>query len=307
MSRFQRSWQLFKCSLAVIRGNRTLLLFPIVITLLTCVIALFFLAPIALWNTGHSYTDSAHWQAVAHRWVTWDAGGKELHVNPAGYVLLASFYLVSTFLATFFSVAFYSQILSALRGQPASLSGGIRSALGRLGPILAWSLFTGLVGLLIKTLEERVGIVGRWIIRLIGIAWSVASVFAVPVIVLGEPTANPVRVLKSSASLLRRTWGEALVGFVGIRIGGILAVVMSLILLGSGIALAIILKSVWIVAVAFVLWAVGLVAFMYLVNVASQVYLGALYLYASEGAAPAPFDESQMHAAWKVKGERGQT
>jgi len=277
-------------------------LFPIAITLLTCVIALFFFAPIAFWSTGHAYSDAAHWQAVAHRWMTWDAGGKHLHVNPAGYALLVTFYLVSTFLATFFNVAFYSQILNALRGQPVSLSGGLRAASDRVGAVLAWSLFTGLVGLLIKTLEERVGIVGRWIVRLIGVAWSVASVFAVPVIVLGEPTVNPVSVLKSSASLLRRTWGESLIGFIGIRIGGLIALIGSVVLLGLGITLAVVLKSVVTAVLTFCLWVIALIAFMYLMNVASQVYLGALYLYASQGAAPGPFAEDQMHAAWKVKG-----
>ncbi len=65
---------------------------------------------------------------MAHRWVAWDAGGKNLSVNSAGYVLLAGIYLISTFLATFFNVAFYSQILNALRGQPVSISDGLRLA-----------------------------------------------------------------------------------------------------------------------------------------------------------------------------------
>ena len=301
MSRFQRSWELFKCSVHVIGANRKLLLFPIIITLLMFVIAAFFIAPIALWQTGHGYTEMAHWKTVAGRWVAWDAGGKNLNVNPAGYALIVSIYLVSTFFATFFNVAFYSQIIAELRGQTVSISGGMKVAWSRLSAIIAWSLFAGLVGLLIKALEERVGIVGRWIVKLIGLAWSVASVFVVPVIVLEGEGAHPVRYLKSSAGVLKRTWGESLIGYAGIQFGGLLVLLGSLVFLGSSVALSIVLKNFWILGIGSMLWFVSLIAFMYLMNVASQVYMGALYIYAAEGVAPAPFGRDQMDMAWKVK------
>jgi hypothetical protein len=301
MNRFQRSWALFKCSIQVIGNNKKLLLFPIIISLLMGFITLFFIAPIALWQTGYSYTESAHWTAVAHRWVSWDAEGKALNVNPAGYALLAGLYLVSTFLATFFNVAFYSQIICALQGRPVSISGGLRVALSRLNAILAWSLFAGLIGLLIKALEERVGVVGRWIVRLIGLAWSVASIFVIPSIVMDPQGANPVSFLKTSASMLKKTWGESLVGFIGIRIGGLLALLVSLVLLGLSTYLSIRLQNFWILGGAIVVWFLGMMAFMYVLSVASHVYRGALFVYASGGVPPAPFQPDQMNMAWKVK------
>ncbi len=304
MSRFKRSWDLFKCSVRVVANNRKLLLFPMIVTLLMGVIALFFIAPITLWHTGHAYGDSAHWQAAAQRWVVWDADGKNIMVKPAGYALMAAIYLISTFLATFFNVAFYSQILEALRGRPVSISGGLRLALTRMNAIMAWSLFTGVVGLLIRALEERVGIVGRWIVRFIGLAWSVASVFVVPIIVVGQEGANPLQFLKTSATTLKRTWGESLLGYLGVRFGGLLVFVASLVVLGGSTWLSIAAGNFWILGIAFALWFVVLVAFMYLLNVASQVYLGALYLYASEGMVPSPFGRDQMNMAWKLKSSR---
>ena len=56
-----------------------------------------------------------------------------------------------------------------------------------------------------------------------------------------------------------------------------------------------------IIAITAVVWLLGLLAFIYLLNVAGQVYRGALYLYAVEVAAPGPFDAEQMNAAWKLK------
>ncbi|HRU05899.1 MAG TPA: DUF6159 family protein [Candidatus Brocadiia bacterium] len=82
-------------------------------------------------------------------------------------------------------------------------------------------LFTGLVGLLIRTLEERIGLLGRWIIKLIGLAWSVASVFVVPIIVLGQEGTSPLRMLKTSAGTLKKTWGESLLGCMGVQFGGL--------------------------------------------------------------------------------------
>jgi len=301
MSRFIRSWELLKCSVSVVGSNRKLLLFPIVITILMVVISLFVIAPIALWHTGHGYTESAHWQTVAHRWVAWDAEGKNVSVNPAGYALLAGIYLVSTFLATFFNVAFYSQILNALRGRPVSVSGGLRVASARWKAIIAWSLFAGLVGLIIKGLEERVGFIGRWIIRLIGLAWSVASVFVIPAIVIEEEKANPVEFLKTSAMLLKRTWGESLLGYLGIQFGGLLVILGSILILAISTVLSIVLHNFWFLGIGSVIWFLGLVFFMYLLNVAGQVYMGALYLYAAGGEVPAPFNPAQMNMAWKVK------
>jgi len=198
-------------------------------------------------------------------------------------------------------VAFYSQILNALRGHPVSVTAGLRLAWSRLGPILAWSLFTGLIGLIIRKIEERVGFVGRWVIGLIGLAWSVASVFAVPIIVAGSEGANPLRILRTSAATLKKTWGESLLGYLGLQFGGLLVLLGSVVLLGVAVALSIAMQTAWIIAVTAAVWLLGLIVFSYLLNVAGQVYRGALYLYAAEGTVPGPFDAEQMKAAWKMK------
>jgi len=304
MSKFGRSWMLFRRSLQVVGRNKKLLLFPVVVALLTGLVALFFLASIGLWGTGYGYTTAAHWQAVAHRWFAWEPATKTVHASPAGCVLLVALYLVSMFLATFFNVAFYNEILKALKGQPVSIRGGLAFALTRWKAIAAWSLLSGVVGLIIKTLEERVGLIGRWIVRLVGVAWSVASVFVVPVIVREGAVATPVRFLKTSAGLLKRTWGESLIGYLGVQFGGLLVLAGSLVLLGASVYASIRLDNYWILGTALTVWAVGLVAFLYLLHVASQIYLGALYLYASEGAPPAPFEPEQMNLAWRVRRDR---
>ena len=301
MSKFQKSWALLKCAFRVVFEHKRLLLFPVILSLLMIVMAAFFLAPVALWPTGHGLAEGAHWQAVARQWTIRGDRGGNLGLTPAGYALAAAFYLLATCLATFVNVAFYSQTLNALRGRPVSVSAGLRLAWSRLGPIVAWSLFTGLIGLIIRQIEERVGLVGRWIVGLIGLAWSVASVFAVPIIVVGAEGAHPLRILKTSAATLKKTWGESLLGYLGLQFGGLLVLLGSVVLLAVAIAASIALNTFWIIAVTAAAWFLALIAFCCLLNVAGQVYRGALYLYATEGTAPGPFDAEQMNAAWKMK------
>ena len=272
-----------------------------ILSLSMIVMVLFFLTPVALWPTGHGLAEGGHWQAVARQWTIRGPRGGHMGLTPAGYALAAVFYLLATCLATFVNVAFYSQILNALRGHPVSLSAGLRLAWSRLGAIVAWSLFTGLIGLIIRKIEQRVGLVGRWIVGLIGLAWSVASVFAVPIIVVGTEGAHPLQILRTSAATLKKTWGESLLGYLGLQFGGLLVMLASVLLLVAAVALSIAMNTAWIIAVTAVVWLLGLIVFFYLLNVAGQVYRGALYLYATEGTPPGPFDAEQMNAAWKMK------
>lgn len=304
MGKFERSWQLLKCSLGVMGSHRKLLVFPVIVSLLTGLIVLCFLVPLAYWDTGHAFTEAAHWKALASHWATWEGGPENFRLRPLAYALLAAVYLGSMFLATFFNVAFYHEILNALNGRAVSVRGGLRFACSRWSAILLWSLLAGAVGLLIMELERRVNIVGQWVLRLIGIAWSVAAVFVVPAMVREEKKANPIFFLKSSAGILRKTWGESLIGYAGIQLGGLIFLGLSVLFFVAGVAVGMLLGSMAVLIVAGAIWAILLLAFAYLVSVANQVYRGALFIYATEGVVPGSFDQEQMDMAWRVEAGR---
>jgi hypothetical protein len=206
MSKFKRSWALFKSSLAIMAGNKQLLVFPVVIFTFTVLIVLFFLAPVVLRPTGYSILSSQHWQAISHSLFTQtvDERGQtvESGLTTGAMVYLAFMYFVSMFFATFFNVAFYHEILAALKGEAVSIQRGLKFACTRWRAVLMWTLFAGLVGLIIQQLEQRLSFVGRIIARLIGMAWSIASVFVIPIIVQDEQNTNPVQMLKNSGSVL---------------------------------------------------------------------------------------------------------
>ena len=312
VSRFANSWHLFKRSLPVMTANPKLLVFPVMTFFCSLVILLFFLAPVALQPTGHRISDSAHWKAVASSVFTQEsldqaaaehAGSgsqQRLKLTPQGMMYAAGFYLVAMFLATFFSTAFYHEILSALQGGHVSVTSGFRFAISKLPTILMWSLFVGIIGYLIKLLEERVGLIGQWILRLIGISWSLAAVFAVPVIVV-EDEKNPVAILKRSAATLRKTWGESLIGFVGIQLGGFVILLTTMALVIVGAVMSAVFQSPWIILGLTALWCVALFALLYTLAVANNIYRCALYLYAAQGQIPGYFDRGSMDLAWNTR------
>jgi len=50
-----------------------------------------------------------------------------------------------------------------------------------------------------------------------------------------------------------------------------------------------------------VIWALGLIFLGCALGVISHVYLCALYIYATEGVVPEPYNQDLMDRAWKVK------
>ncbi len=307
MNKFQRSWLLLKSSLSIIASNKQLLVFPIVIFSLSVAIALFFLAPALLQPTGYSYTQPEHWKAISHSLFrpSNDAvvqyRSQQFGFTPAAVAYLALLYLVSMFSATFFNVAFYSEILAALSGQPVSIGRGLKFALTRWKAVLMWTLFAGLVGLIIKAIEQRLEIVGRLLARYIGLAWSIASVFVIPIIVREEQSANPLNLLKKSAGILKRTWGEALIGYAGLAVANTLILIGSVVILMGALFASIALNDYWLIAITGVFWLITLFAWSYVTGVASQVYKGALYLYAAEGVVAEPYSQEMLDMAWKFK------
>lgn len=295
-----RSSLVFKRAIQVLKSHKKLLLFPLIISVFSWFIFLFFLVPIGLWESEYALTDMKFWEAVATAWLPTSAES-DVHLSSVTYFLLASLYMVSMFMSTFFNVAFYNEIMNALNGRPVSIRGGLRLALSRLKSIFLWSLCTGIVGLILQSLEQRAGFVGRWILKFIGISWSVASVFVIPVIIREDKQSSPVRLLRTSAVMLKRSWGESIVGYVGLRCGAGIATCIFVVAILCSMFLADLMDDRWMYYGGMGLSFVSILTFFYIVGVVSSVYRVALYIYASEGVVPAAFDRDDMDMAWKVK------
>ena len=310
LDRLSNGWNLLKASFGVILANPRLLMFPAATALLTIVIGFLFLTPIVFQPSAHKYTEGAHWSEVGSRLILISAPdeydkmrGHKQHTavskQAMAYFVIA--YFLSMFLATFFNVAFTHEIFDALNGDSVSVGEGIAFALTKIKPILMWTLFAGLIGILIKSLEERFGLFGRWIINLVGFAWSVASVFVIPVLVLEEHSSNPIEVVRQSAGVIRKTWGEALAGYAGLQLGGFLiAFSLFIAVIASGVG-AYMTQSAVPIFIGLLGWLITAMVFSYTLGVAGQVYLCVLYRYATAGTVPAGYTAEMLGMAWTPK------
>jgi len=306
MNKLKRSWTLFKCSVSVVLQNKQLLVFPALSFVFTMIILFLAITPVAFQSTGYKLDQGAHWKAVGSSLFATksiaqgESSTTKVTFKPLAIGIGVGIYMLAMFLATFFNVAFFHQILHALKGDPVSVQGGFKFAVSKLKAIALWSLFAGLIGLIIKVLEERLEAVGRLIMRFVGLAWSVASVFVIPVLIV-EPGSNPIEVLRKSAATLKKTWGESLAGYLGLQFGRLLVVLCSIMFLGGALVASIVTRNGWILLSGVVLWVFALIAFAYLTSVAGQVYRCALYIYAAEGAIPQPYNDELLQMAWKLK------
>src|SRR5690606_3590144 len=108
---------------------------------------------------------------------------------------------------------------------------GLRIARSKWVQILGYAAIAATVGLLLRAIEERAGFVGRIVVGLIGVAWTVATFLTVPVLVARD--VGPVEAVKESATLLGRTWGENLIGNGGLGLVMFLANVLVVLVFGA--------------------------------------------------------------------------
>ncbi|HEY5233637.1 MAG TPA: DUF6159 family protein [Verrucomicrobiae bacterium] len=227
-------------------------------------------------------------------------------------LLFAFAYFTSMFLATFCNVAFYHEIMQALGGDTVSIRRGFRFAAARWRTVLLWSLFAGLVGYLIQVVQERLGFFGRIVTGLIGFVWSVACIFIIPTLVRDTESKSPIRLLQNSVGTLRRTWGETIVGFVGIQLFAFLSMSMLIIgiLLCFGIPMVVLSHPGSGFKIShFMYYEAGIPALFVIVatllsflgGLLNAIYRCALYIYATEGVVPGTFDKELLDSAWKIK------
>jgi len=230
MSFFERlsnGWKIAMNSFKVLNANKQLVLFPILSSIsLILVIGSFVVGALAIngWNTDFIETENPVWQ----------------------YAILFVFYVINYFIIVFFNMALIHCTRLYFRGEEVSLSEGIRFSLSRVGVIFSWAVFAGIVGTILKAIQENSGIVGKIITGLIGIVWGVATFFVVPVIAYENK--GPLEAFKRSSQLMREKWGESLAGnfslgliqFIGVLVVGVVFFMLGYIIHPiAGVALAI--------------------------------------------------------------------
>ena len=186
-----------------------------------------------------------------------------------------------------------------LDGGDPTVRDGLRIASSRIVQIIGYAAIAATVGLILRLIEERAGFIGRWIVGLLGLAFTVATFLTVPILVSRE--IGPIDAVKESAALLKKTWGENIIGNAGMGFVFFLFY-LGAILLGTvlivGVAQTGSTALIVIVVALVVLAVVGLA----LVQAALQgVYSAALYRYATDGNAGEAFPTALLGEAFRPK------
>jgi hypothetical protein len=204
--RFSRSFELVKFSAGVLRKDKELLIFP----LLSSIAAVLVLASfVPLFIAGADVSTQGQ-DVVVQGTVPVSADD---NINLALYGLL---YLVEYFVIFFFNSALVGAALIRMRGGDPTVGDGLRIATSKVGKILGYAMIAATVGLILRAISERVGFIGRIVIALLGVGWTVATYLTVPILVSRD--IGPIDAVRESAVLLKATWGENLIANAGIGI-----------------------------------------------------------------------------------------
>jgi Family of unknown function (DUF6159) len=176
---------------------------------------------------------------------------------------------------------------------------GLRIANSKLGAIFGYAMIAATVGMILRAIQERVGFIGSIITGLIGVAWTLATSMVVPVLVSRD--VGPIEAVKESAILLKKTWGENIIGNAGIGIVFWFLSVATVIVAAVMVFAAIATKSV-VAIVAVIVLAIAACILLGLVQTAlSGIYSAALYRYAESGESALGFNNNLLGTAFAPK------
>jgi hypothetical protein len=263
-----RSIELFRTSWGILMADKKLLVFPLLSGIISLIVLATFILPLVIGQF---------------------LGGLFF------YAALFVFYLVSSFVVIFFNTALISCVNARLQGRDMSVGEGLSNALRHFTPILGWALLSATVGIILQLVRERVGIVGQIAAALVGGAWGLVTFFVVPVLVLEEK--GVFDAIKESTTLIRKTWGESIIGT-----GSIMLVFVIIGVIGFlGVLATMMLGSAVLFGIALVLF-IALVIVLAVVAAAMQgIFVTALYSYAKSGIVPAVYTKDLIQNAFVQK------
>lgn len=255
-------------SLGVIRKDKEILIFP-------------FLSMISLGIIALSFIGGIYFTL-----------GPDEFLSPTGVVALVVMYLLLYFVMIYFNVAVIGCAMIRFEGGDPTVSDGFRTSNQNLGAILKWAMVSATVGMILRAIQSRARFAGRVIGAIAGLAWSLATYFAVPVLIYEKTSVFGA--VKRSAHLLKSTWGEMIVGGIGLWavffLLGFLGVIPLMVCFVVGGMFGLVIGLV----IAFIYWVI-LACICAAANIA---FHAALYRYAITGKVALGFSKDALTRPW---------
>ena len=285
MGTLRRSFALFSASWAVLRQDKELVLLPVVAAIASGVAIAPFLIGAFLASPGASESDGS------------------VSLSIGSWVLLLLGYVVSAYVTIFFQSALVLAANDRMTGGNPTLASALSMAGRNAGRILPWAIISATVSVVLQAIQERAGFIGRIVVGLVGLAWTLVTMLVLPILVIEEVGVGDA--LKRSASAFKRTWGENVVGNGGIGIVGMLLFLLGLLVAGPIIAIGATNSNTPLVVVGVVLLVIWTVLVSAFASALSAVFRTALYRFAVVGEEPGGFTHEMVAGAFRTKTGRG--
>jgi hypothetical protein len=280
---FEESFTILKDCLRLLQKDPEIILYPFLAGVSVTLVTIGF--GFALWDTHYQYVvfgDSAEpWRLLD---------------DPIGQLILFSFYFLNYFAISFFDAALIACVVVRVHGSDPRVSTGLRFAINRWKQLIAWSLFSAFVGVILRLLEVLERKLTRktpvLVPKLLGFSWSLATVFVVPAIVIER--VGPVAAVRKSMAVMFETWGERVVAGVSLAPIKILVFGLSL----SPLFVARVIELPTLKWACFGLSVTLFVTTLIVFKAFDSIFNAALYLYATDGRVADGFDEGHLGHAY---------
>jgi hypothetical protein len=222
----------------------------------------------------------------------------------AGLALAVALSVIVSFTHVLFQACVMCAANQRYSGFEPTFASAFKEASEKIGPLSVFSLVEATVGMILRAIRDNLKVVGNFLSFIGGLAWAVASYFAIPAILFEG--LGPIAAVRRSADIIKTTWGSALRVNV---VAGVLFVFAWILAIGGvvgGLFLAIGDPYNYQPTAGFTVIGLSIVFAFALALVQGSVMsyaCVALYRYATGKPMP-EFDANLMAAAFKLKREK---
>jgi Family of unknown function (DUF6159) len=283
--KISRSWTLAGECWKILMEDPALLIFPLLSSLAILAVMASFALPV--WLAFHNLHAAFADGSATHTIKLWS------------YIGTYVFYVISYSIAMFFNSALIAVTLRRLDGESAGVREGFEAALSNLPAIIGYALIAATVGTILRAIEQRVGIIGKIVTAIIGAGWTLATAMTLPVLVVEN--VGPVEAISRSLELLRRNWGENLIGNGGISIGIAVISIPLFIVAGLLLMFAISTKALGLILLAAMVLIATVIGLSLVSTTLHAIYTAALYRFATGSKDNSGIGQELLAGAYRQK------
>ncbi len=270
VGKLKSSWLLFKESWRYLAADKEMLMIPLITAVLNLLLFGFLIGAAVLIFAGGEFALSGEGEPMSN------------------FELLLTFfvYVISAFTLALSQSAVAHTVYTRAHGGDSKLGEALGSAFSNWSALLIWSLITATVGIVLRMVAERSKLLGSIMVRLMGAAWSIATYFVIPSIVLEKK--GSFSAISRSKEVFLATWGETLVANISIGLTFFIAHIIAFV---TFIGLMMISPNSGMLLGAIMVLYVGWLVISILVqSVLESILKTLLFVYATERVHPPNFN-----------------